>query len=293
MERDSALNASIGIPVYNEAENIRELAESILAQKNFNFSEVIFIVSACTDNSIAVAKQFMEKDARFRLIEESSRNGKAAAVNLFLKNAQGDIYILLSSDIILDEDCLSLLIKPLIEEIAGMTGAHVIPVQRNSNFICLLNRIIWEITNQFNVSKPKLGEAVAFKNIINEIPYNTAVDEASIEAFFIARGYKLRYVEKALVYNKCPITIRDLFIQRTRIFWGHLDTKAQLGYTVGSMDLRLVAKVLFVYTRRNPRLFVLIFLLCALEAVSRLTAYCKYFFCKEAPPFIWPKYRKR
>jgi len=58
---------SIGIPVYNEAENIRELAESILAQKNFNFSEVIFIVSACTDNSIAVAKQFMEKDARFRL----------------------------------------------------------------------------------------------------------------------------------------------------------------------------------------------------------------------------------
>ena len=293
IKKDFCPIVSIGIPVYNEAENIKELAESILAQKNINLREVIFIVSGCTDDSAAVVKGFVEKDARFKLYKEQNRNGKAVAVNLFLKSARGNICVLLSSDIILDENCLSALIEPFKDQRIGMTGARIIPVRNDSNFMCSLNKIIWEIHNQLNIKKPKLGEAVAFRDVIDEIPGNTAVDEASIEAFFTARDYKLYYARKALVYNKCPITVKDLFIQRVRIFWGHLDIKTRLGYAVGSMDLKLVAEVTFIYMIKNLHLFIFIFFLYILEALSRLVAYCEYYFYKELPPFIWPKYRKR
>lgn len=293
IKKDFSSIVSIGIPVYNEAENIEELAESILAQKNINFREVIFIVSGCTDNSAALIKGFIEKDARFKLIEERSRNGKAAAVNLFLKKARSDICILLSSDIILDENCLSTLIEPFKEQRIGMTGACTVPICDSNGFVFLLNRVLWGVNRQFNKKYPKLGEAIAFRNIINKIPCNTAVDEASIEAFFTARHYKLYYAKKALIYNKCPITIKDLFFQRVRIFGGHLDIKSRLGYSVESMNLRLVADTILVYIIKNPRLSAYIFFLCFFEVTCRLVAYCKYYFYKELPPFIWPKYKKK
>ena len=283
---------SIGVPIYNESENIEELIESILAQVDIDVSEVIFIASGCTDDSVKKVKSYVKENPHFVLIEEARRNGKATAINLFLARASGDIRVILSSDIVLDKNCLSYLIGPFQQEDIGMTGAHAVPVSNSIGFVFSLNRVLWGINNQFNKKNPKLGEAVACRATIGKIPCDTAVDEASIEAFFSARNYRLYYEEKALIYNMCPITLRDLVFQRIRIFCGHLDTKTRSGYAVGSMDLKLVGKATFSYAAKNPHLLVSIFCLCLLEAVSRLVAYCKYCFYKEIPPFIWPTYKK-
>jgi len=284
---------SIGVPIYNESENIEELIESILTQVDIDIHEVIFIASGCTDNSAKKVKYYVKQNTHFFLLEEAKRNGKATAINLFLERASGDIRVILSSDIILDKNCLSYLIESFKQEDIGMTGAHAVPVSNSIGFVSSLNRVLWGINNQFNKKSPKLGEAVAFRDTIDKIPCDTAVDEASIEAFFLARGYKLCYEEKALIYNMCPIAIKDLVFQRIRIFCGHLDTKRRSGYAVGSMDLKLVAKATLAYAAKNPRLLVSIFCLCVLETVSRLVASCKYYFYKELPPFIWPTYKKK
>jgi len=235
----------------------------------------------------------VQENPHFALIEEARRNGKATAINLFLARASGDIRVILSSDIVLDKNCLSYLIGPFQQEDIGMTGAHAMPVSNSIGFVFSLNRVLWGINNQFNKKSPKLGEAVAFRATIGKIPSDTAVDEASIEAFFSARNYRLHYEEKALIYNMCPTTIRDLVFQRIRIFSGHLDTKVKAGYAVGSMNLKFVGQAVFVYAIKNPHLLISIFCLCLLETISRLFASCKYYFYKEAPPFIWPIYKKK
>jgi len=284
---------SIGVPIYNESENIEELIESILSQVGIDIHEVIFIASGCTDDSVKKVKYYVKENPHFVLLEEARRTGKATAINLFLERASGDIRVILSSDIILDKNCLSHLIEPFRQEDIGMTGAHAVPVSNSIDFVSSLNRVLWGVNNQFNKKSPKLGEAVAFRATIGKIPCDTAVDEASIEAFFSARDYKLRYEERALIYNMCPTTIRDLVFQRIRIFSGHLDTKARSGYSVGSMDLKLVAQATFIYAVKNPHLLVQIFCLCALETASRMIAFCKYYFYKELPPFIWQTYKKK
>ena len=69
---------------------------------------------------------------------------------------------------------------------------------------------------------PKLGEIVAFRNVIPRIPLDTAVDELSIQALITQLGYQLVYEPEAVVYNRGPATVGDFLRQRRRIYAGHL-----------------------------------------------------------------------
>ncbi len=283
---------SIGVPIYNESENIDELIKSILIQIDIDISEVIFIASGCTDDSVKKVKRYVAENPHFVLLEEARRNGKAAAINLFLKRAGGNIRVILSSDIVLDKNCLSYLIRPFKQEDIGMTGAHAVPASNSIGFVSSLNRVLWGINNQFNKKSPKLGEAVAFRDTMDSIPCDTAVDEASIEAFFVKRGFKLYYANSAIIYNKCPLKIKDIIMQRVRIYWGHIDVKSSSGYAVGSMSFLLAIKAATNYLICNPRLFLVFFCLCILEVVSRMTAFFMYYFTDRPALFIWYTYKK-
>jgi len=284
---------SICIPVYNEAENLGALIESILIQQGVASYEIIFVISGCADNSIGIAKKYQNSFDRFYILEEKERSGKAYAINLFFKKASGRFCILLSSDIVLEKGCLRGLIEPFKNEVIGMSGAHVIFVPGNNSLPRAMNDMLWQMHHFFNGLKPKLGEAVAFRNILKEIPPTTAVDEVSIEAFFFKNGYKLYYCDKAVVYNKCPVTVKDLFIQRERIFWGHLDVKKTSGYSAASMDLILILRVVYEYVIKNAgHLSFALISLCLLEVLSRFSACFKYYVLHRRPPFKWQAYKK-
>lgn len=284
---------SIGVPVHNESKNIGPLIESILAQKDVDITEVIFIASGCTDGSVGIIEQYLKGNSTFRLIKEKERKGKAAAINLFLGRAKSDVCVVLSSDIVLEKDCLYYLVRPLRRKEAGMSGARAVPISGSNSFICLLNRTLWDINDRLSRIRPKLGEAIAFRNIIDKIPYDTAVDEASIEAFFVSNGYRLYYAEKALIRNRCPVDLKGLFLQRLRIFWGHIDVSSRTGYNVSSMALGPIAAAIVAGFKHNPRLLISLLFLCLLEIASRTAACYKYYIRKIPAPFIWPEYEKR
>ncbi len=286
------LKISIAIPVHNEQDGIEDLINSVVDQDALDICEVIFIASGCTDDSAKIIRRYLKLNPHFALIEEKKRKGKAAALNLFLSEAKGDICIVLNSDIVLSRHCLSFLTVPFSRKEVGMTGAHAVPLCHKRRFVTLLNKILWGINNQFNKKYIKLGEAIAFRNILKKIPYDTAVDEASIESFFVNRGYKLYYSSNAIIYNRCPTTVKDLFFQRVRIFWGHIDTRSRSGYSVKSMNFYMAAYGVFAYIIKKPLSAPFAFFLCALELISRLSAYLMYYVCKKPPPFIWQKYEK-
>jgi hypothetical protein len=95
---------------------------------------------------------------------------------------------------------------------------------------------LWALHHQIALRQPKLGELIAFRRIFYRIPYDSAVDEASIEPLIRGQGYRLRYVPKAIVYNRGPETIRDFLKQRRRIHAGHLKMRREQGYGVSTMS---------------------------------------------------------
>ena len=62
------------LPVYNVEQYLKECLDSIINQTYKNF-EVICVNDCSTDNSLAILKEYAEKDNRIKVIEKPARGG--------------------------------------------------------------------------------------------------------------------------------------------------------------------------------------------------------------------------
>ena len=133
---------------------------------------------------------------------------------------------------------------------------------------------------------PKLGELVAFRNIISEIPKKSAVDEASIEAILTQKGYHLYYCDDAIVRNRGPDNIKDFLIQRRRIYAGHIWLEKIQNYTVPTKNSFRIIKYLLDDLKWTPKYVLWTSLAVWLEAYGRLLGWWDFYILKKNP-FIW------
>lgn len=248
-------SVSVGIMAYNEEAMIGPLLEAITPQRRCHgrLHEIFVVASGCADNTENVVRRYMQRDHRIKLLIQSQREGKASAINLFLAQASGEILILESADTVPAEDALEKLIAPFLDPKVGMTGARPTPVNPRDTFIGFAVHLLWTLHHKIALSAPKLGELVAFRNIVQEIPQRTAVDEAYIEAIIKNKGYDLRYVSDALVKNKGPDTVSDFIKQRRRIAVGHKNLYRDQKYQVSTHSPFRILKVLISEIPRNPK----------------------------------------
>jgi len=68
-----SISLSVVIPVYNEAENIRPLVESLESALRAapGQTEMLFVDDGSTDQTLALLKEAQEKDARIRIAATS------------------------------------------------------------------------------------------------------------------------------------------------------------------------------------------------------------------------------
>ncbi len=100
IDRKSALvSVSCVIPVFNESENIRALVTQLLRslQQMTNTMEIIFVDDGSQDNTYEIAAE-LSRQYPVKAIQLSRNFGKEAAMTAGLKNATGDIVILMDGD---------------------------------------------------------------------------------------------------------------------------------------------------------------------------------------------------
>ncbi len=280
------MRVSICVCVYNEERIIGKLLESLINQKTnkINIIEIIVVSSACTDRTNEIVKEYMKEDRRIRLIEQEKREGKAAAINLFLKEARGDVFVLESGDTVPELDCIENLCLPFFDERIGMTGAASIPVNKKDNFTGYIVNTWWFISNNL----PRFGELVAFRSFVKEIDKKTAVDEAYIENLIVKRGYKLKLVKNAIVRNRGASNLKDLLKQRRRIYVGHTLLKKVNKYKVGSFDFYRILKLSFIFWKKDPKFRNLLWLISGMgiEIYGRLLGMYDLYILKKNP-YAW------
>ncbi len=284
---NNMVNITIGICAYNEEKNIGELLRLLLSHRTNGtyIKEIIIVSSACIDKTDDIINNFIRKDKRIKLIVQKEREGKASAVNIILKNATSDIIVLTSADVLPIDHTIDELTTPFLDKNVGMTGGHPIPVDDKNVFIGYADHLIWELHHRLNLKKPKLGEIVAFRNIVDKIPENTAVDEASIEAIIKKKGLRLCYAPGAIVHNKGASTINDFILQRRRIYAGHLYLKKN-GYTPSSMSVLDIIDLVIKNTPLNLKDICWTIGTICLESYARLLATYDFHVTKKNP-YIW------
>jgi len=273
---------------YNEEANISDAIGAILGQELTagHIAELIVVASGCEDRTVPIVSDIVSRDPRVRLIEQESREGKASAINLFIAAATSPVLLMVSADVLVEDGTIDALLRHFEDPGVGMVGGHPIPVNPETTFLGHAVHLQWRLHDRIARESPKLGEIVAFRNVVPSIPTDTAVDEISIQAVVTQLGYRLVYEPQAIVYNRGPTTVRDFLRQRRRIHAGHLRIVEQQGYAASTMrSTRVVRALLSSGSLTRPRSLMWSIGTVGLEVAARTLGH--YDVERRRPQHVW------
>ncbi len=255
------MKVSVAVPAYNEERNIGQLLDSLRAQQTHRAEivEIVVVASGCTDRTAEIVRERQSQPGvPILLIEESERRGKVSAINAYLveRHPGVDAVCLCSADLLVTRHVVEKLVCCLIDQPdIGMCGGRPVPTNGHGTFPGEATRFLWHMHHRVALEAPKLGELVMIRaELFEQLPQQSAVDEASLEQIISEAGYRLAYVPDALVHNHGPETVREFLRQRRRIAAGHYWLREVSGYAVSTMNVgRLVRLTLSELSQRSPR----------------------------------------
>ncbi|HEX2472558.1 MAG TPA: glycosyltransferase family 2 protein [Nitrososphaera sp.] len=216
---------TVGIPSYNERQNIVNLLRAIEEQQT-PISEVL-ISDDSSDNTPSLVRNFAQHSLLdIQLFHHDTRRGAAAAWNEILQRAAGDIVVLYDADTIPHPYCTEQLASH-IQGNVGICASNSQPVQaagiagRASVFISKwLRSVRLSRLSQYTV----MGRALAInsreaKKI--EIPTNMIAIDLYMQCKILEMGRDIIYNDNAIVYFKPANNIHDLASQVMRAVNGH------------------------------------------------------------------------
>ena len=242
---------TVGIPSYNERQNVVNLLRAIEEQHTPIFE--VLISDDSSDNTPSLVHNFAQHSLLdIQLFHHDTRRGAAAAWNEILQRAAGDIIVLYDADTIPHPSCTEQLTSH-IQGNVGICASNSQPVQaagiagRASVFISKwLRSVRLARLSQYTV----MGRALAInssdaKKI--EIPTNIIAIDLYMQCKVLEMGRDVFYNDGAIVYFKPANNIHDLASQVMRAVNGH----KQLEDYVASCGIGLPRQVAIVHAVMN------------------------------------------
>ena len=246
----------VGIMAYNEAENIERALRSVLSQTIADrITRVIVVASGCTDATPDIVARLAAVEPRIILLREDDRCGKIRAINTFLAEIDEPLVVMASADLIMEPSTLAALVAPLEDPAVGMVGAHPVPTNPRDTFVGFAVHLMWELHHRVSLRTPKMGELVAFRNILAPLDPAVLADEVEVERQIRAANFEIRYAPDAHVYNRGPAALSEFVEQRARwtAFNMHIARRFHIG--VATLSSANLARAAFSYVRdERPRL---------------------------------------
>ncbi|HEX2107473.1 MAG TPA: glycosyltransferase family 2 protein [Nitrososphaera sp.] len=242
---------TIGIPSYNERQNIVNLLRAI-EEQNIPISEVLISDDSSDDTPNLVRNFTQHSILDIQLFHHDTRRGAAAAWNEIIQKAKGDVIVLYDADTIPHPSCTEQLTLSLKGRV-GICASNSQPVQaagiagRASVFISnWLRSVRLARLSQYTV----MGRAVAInsreaKKI--EIPTDMIAIDLYIQCKILEIGLDVIYNDNAIVYFKPASDMRDLASQVIRSVNGHNQIKDY----VSSFGICLPQQLAIIHALRN------------------------------------------
>jgi cellulose synthase/poly-beta-1,6-N-acetylglucosamine synthase-like glycosyltransferase len=279
---------SIGIPSFNEEDNISRLLHSIvrlnksslqpghpnsskedsramngnniLLSTNFKITEVI-ISDDSSDNTSRIVKEIAAANPSLsiRLLHHETRRGVSAAWNEIFREATGDIIVLYDADIIIDADATAHLVESMKGNI-GLCASNPKPVLLKMSIVARASRFVdhWlgsvrnERLSQYTVMGRALSiSSKAAKRIV--IPENVIALDLYLQCKVLEQGFSVLYNENAVVYFKPPDNMLDFSSQILRATSGHKQIKNLTRASRCNLDFRTGAVTTLKSAIKDPK----------------------------------------
>lgn len=225
------LTITIGIPAFNEEQNISHLLVSLLEQKITLgvLDKIIVISDGSTDKTVKAIASFNDK--RIQVIDRKKRVGLNETQNQIFAKSQSDILILINADVLpLNRILIDEIVRPMRQdEAVGLVGADTVSarphtiVERILGNSHVFKQFIYRRINNGNNVFLCHGRTRAFrKKLYKKLHWPISVPEDAYSYFFcLQQGMKFAYAKKAKVVFRSPTSLSDHMKQSNRFTVGN------------------------------------------------------------------------
>ena len=222
------LKVTIGIPTFNEEQNIYTLLRSLETDTSNNqFISEIIISDDSSDNTPKIIDEFTKNSSmRIRIIHHDERRGAAVAWNEIFEESAGDIIILYDADIILGRNCTRELVSKIHGRV-GLCASNQKPVQTRS----IIGRATTFISRWFESIRTSglsqytvMGRALSIRSDLAKkisIPSDIIAIDLYLQCKAVEHGFDIFYNDNAVVYFYPANTMSDFISQVLRAANGH------------------------------------------------------------------------
>ncbi len=264
---------SVLVCAHNEELNLGVLLESALGQAgpSFELKEVVVVASGCTDRTAELLRAAHERDPRVRPIVQETRGGKVAALTLAHATAAFELLLFENADTRPAPGAYEAVASRFLDPSVELVATHPVPTNREKGFTVRMGRVMWEIHDAVSRISPKVGEAYAIRRAAFVPPVDLEDDDTFLSAERALSGGRA-YADDAVILNRVPTSLGDLFLQRRRIGRLVLGLRRRSGLTSVTWDPPVFLRAIGNYIRRRPLRWPELVGLAALEVAARVSA---------------------
>ncbi|MBR9698998.1 glycosyltransferase [Candidatus Woesearchaeota archaeon] len=228
VQEDFQPAVTIMIPAYNEEKNIKKCLDSVFGSGYPKEKmEVLVIDDGSTDKTREIASKY-----DITLLKQDHK-GKSEAMNLATKHAKHDFLLTIDADSILEKDCITLMVRPLLDETIGATTGTS-KVQNTNTIWAIFQNIEYHYNNLIRRSFTQVfkngiwffGALACYrKSVIEKIGYfktDTLSEDMDIALEIHKAGHRTLHVHNAHCLTIVPETLKALYNQRKRWWMGVL-----------------------------------------------------------------------
>lgn len=222
---------SVIVPVYNSENKLESCIQSILnADYPEGKKEIIFVDNASNERTKNILDLY--KDI-INILYENKR-GAAAARNRGILNSTGEVIAFTDSDCVVDEKWLLRIVEPLVDDNVGIAGGRILAKKPCNNIEKFGEKIhdhkkaIIDAKIPYVITMNWASRSSVLKKmgLFNEDLIRCQDIDLSRKIFY--EGYKIVYVNDAVIYHSNRKTLSALFYQGyIHGFWGVKLSKIQ------------------------------------------------------------------
>jgi len=231
---------SIVIPAYNAEDTIGRVLRALIEQDYpKELMEVIVVDDGSNDGTYSIVRFYSERCPYVRVVRHKSNLGKAAALTTGIRNARGDVIVLLDADTVPEKQAIRRLVALLMsdDELGAVCG-HVIPAGVNG-FLYWMQRVEYllsisigrffhyqiqgvnpVLTGAFAAFKAQVLKPLVFS--LRGVPGDTVAEDFDLTVMVWKRGFRTGYADLAVAYTVVPGRLASLYRQRIRWYGGGL-----------------------------------------------------------------------
>jgi len=252
--------------IYNASDKLKARLDNVFASDYPEDKLNIIVVSdGSTDNPKEIIKNYA--DGRVSLLESSSNQGKAHALNIGISNATTEFLAFIDVRQFLDVRALKSLIENFNDRRVGAVSGNLM-IQGSDNYD---PGLYWKYEKWIREKESDLYSLLgvtgaiymARKSLISQLPSGTILDDMYIPFNIIKAGYRVKFEPNAKAFDVASSTIAEEFHRKVRTLAGNFQLITQLPWLMSPLKNPVFFQFISHKVLRLVLPYSLIYVFCA------------------------------